>query len=232
MAIQVISNLANLGRPDHVPAGKPPSGTVNIAAYNSGVHEGMTHSEKRTFEGRSNQIPARLHLHANTGDEFAAKLIEASRYGPITKVVVYSHSARDGLYLNNDQGLYTRDHLAEGSATLDDIREYIKSGAIKFAPNAVIIFLGCHTGQEDDYKNPTSFAAIFSTLVPHGTVIGASGLANPLPVEENGRKRDSNFYFTTGVWNFFRNGKRTDHRGQIFNPLSVEPENIKFNYNV
>ncbi len=98
-----------------------------------------------------------------TGAEFLDALVAASRRGPIANVAVFGHAAADALYMLEDRGFYAAvsdvaksTKLAAGSdgekqiklrdlgaRDLADLDALVKSGAIRFANNAVIVFTGC-----------------------------------------------------------------------------------------
>jgi hypothetical protein len=98
-----------------------------------------------------------------TGAEFLDALVDASREGPIANLGIYGHSSSTSLYMMQDRGFYAavgavakksrivggNDDEREaklralGARDLSDFEALVKSGAIRFAKNAVVVFTGC-----------------------------------------------------------------------------------------
>lgn len=94
-------------------------------------------------------------------------MVEASKEKPISKLIIGSHGSGSAIYMNPDAGLYggTVDKYMNSALydshnpwydrpwnlpnkdarTLDDIKEKMKEGKIKFSDGAEIYLLGCNT---------------------------------------------------------------------------------------
>jgi hypothetical protein len=208
------------------PPAKPEGQTVVISAFTEHGHNTtdargrpVVRHEDNTFKQRSDAIKADTHLVAHTEEQFINNLVEASKKGPIKKLIVLSHSGYQGIFMNNEKGLY--------ASSVAKIKELMKPGPngelpkIRFAPNATIIFTGCGTAVTDDdlreqmratgqTVDPSvpllpekSFLKTLSEAVPDAEIIGATGKTTP----KTRGGSDTNIYSTDGVWHVFRDGK-------------------------
>lgn len=211
---------------DKKPPEKPVS--VNIAAYRETPKEGHKYNESGTFDGRSKGIKADHRYAAHTGKQIVDDLVDASKHGPIKKLVILSHGSGSALYMNPDEGLYgdsfdkfvNTGSSGPNAAILDDIKKRIDSGEIKFAKDAKIILLGCSTAK---YPGMSwvwdSFAENFSEIVPDAEVVGATAKSKPDEVDAGGRRIDSNDYRANdGEWHVFKNGEKINTIQNPFNP--------------
>jgi hypothetical protein len=139
-----------------------------------------------TAMGRPAQLAA-----ATTGEEFLDALIEASRRGPITNLVVYGHAAAAALFMREDRGFYASvfdvakvSHIVSGedgekdeqlrgagARDLSDFAWLINRGEIRFTRNAVIVFAGCGVAGKR-HVEPHSIAARMAEIT--GTRVIAS----------------------------------------------------------
>jgi hypothetical protein len=115
---------------------------------------------------------------AETGEEFLAALVAASRERPIANLVVYGHAAPNALFMREDRGFYGSvmevakvSHVVSGedvdkdeqlrlvgARDLSDFEQLVARGEIRFAHNAVIVFAGCGVAGKRDIE-PNSIAA-------------------------------------------------------------------------
>jgi hypothetical protein len=115
---------------------------------------------------------------AETGEEFLAALVAASRERPIANLVVYGHAAPNALFMREDRGFYgavmevakasqvvtgeegEKDEQLRlvGARDLSDFEQLVARGEIRFTHNAVIVFAGCGVAGKRDVE-PNSIAA-------------------------------------------------------------------------
>jgi len=109
---------------------------------------------------------------AETGEEFLAALVLASRERPIANLVVYGHAAPKALFMREDRGFYgsvmevakvsqvvsgedtDKDEQLRlvGARDLSDFEQLVARGEIRFAHNAVIVFAGCGVAGKRDVE--------------------------------------------------------------------------------
>lgn len=157
-----------------------------------------------------------------TGAELLESMVLVSRDADITSLVFYGHASSTGIYMMEDRGFYNslaelaRDSLVVtgtisdrieklrllGARDLRDLHDLLVQRKIRFADDAVIIFLGCNVAGKTGIE-PRGFAAqvseiagatvIASVNVTDGSVNGSQGLA---PSSE----------FSAGTWAKFQRG--------------------------
>lgn len=133
-------------------------------------------------------LPADV-IAVTTGEQFIAALVATSRLGPITNVGLFGHKAATALYMLEDRGFYTsvaavakvsplvsgtdaekEAKLREmGARDLSDLEALIKSGTIRFAKGAVMMFTGCSAGGTKSIE-PQGIAARFAELTGATTI--------------------------------------------------------------
>jgi hypothetical protein len=206
-------------------AHKTKENVVVIAGYYDGLRHG-TNDERRLFDGRAEKMAGRNgHWYkAHTGTDIARILEEASKNGPITKLVILSHGANDGVYMTPAEGLYSTGYADEeeaGSKRVADIIAGIKDKKILIADNAQIVVTMCN-GAADHPKG--SFIEDLSGRISNETTVrgvrvyGASGKANPVTYGNS----DTNAYRTDGKWYVALDGKKKLYGSKFLNPAALK----------
>ncbi|MBX7204097.1 MAG: hypothetical protein K1X81_01610 [Bacteroidia bacterium] len=107
--------------------------------------------------------------------------------GSILRVVTFAHGGYDGLFLNQDNGMYRMNVSYGGLSekTVKDLAAAVKSGQIKFDKNAVWTLAACNTANTSGNAN---FATDI-TMQTGVTTIAATGYVGPEIVngKETGR---------------------------------------------
>lgn len=139
-----------------------------------------------------------------TGEEFLAALVAASRRGPISNLVVYGHAGSSALFMREDRGFYgsvldvakvskivsgeddEKDEQLRlvGSRDMTDFEQLVARGEIRFTRNPVIVFAGCGVAGKRDVE-PNSIAARMAELTG-GKVIASVDVTD----QSMGRGRD------------------------------------------
>jgi hypothetical protein len=171
-----------------------------------------------------------------TGAAFLDSLVSASRQGPIGNLVIYGHAGSSSLYMMEDRGFYRSvSEVAEstlvpndvgaskeqtlrqlGARDLHDLEMLVRSGDIRFAPNAIVIFTGCAAAGEKDI-DPTGIAARFAEITD-ATVIASLGVTDQSVV---GRRGTLPFdEYSRGTWVRFAKGADPQKLGtRVLDPL-------------
>jgi hypothetical protein len=190
------------------------SGQITVVIPSYGERPGHP-DEGPVFNERGNAIKGQFHRKAETGKEFVDNLVEASKLGVIKKLVIPSHAGPQGIYMKDNQGLYTDKQFGTGdAATIADIQAKIKSGEIRLAKDVTVIFLGCYSGQVPEAPEYHYMASEFSKIVPEGTVIAPTDRAQP----KISGGRETTTYQTDGYWQRYRNGTPLEepHQRKIY----------------
>ena len=158
-------------------------------------------------------------VFARTGAEFLSILTSASRRARIARIIVFGHSGPDGLYMMEDRGLYrTLDEIARNSPVVDgpaperearlkalgareigDFQELLKSGAVQFASDGVVIFTGCSVAGTTELS-PHSFAASMAEATG-ATVYGSVNVTDDTLAPAADRWLQE---YSSGTWVRFR----------------------------
>jgi hypothetical protein len=173
-----------------------------------------------------------------TGAAFLDALVLASRQGPIRNLVIYGHAGSASLYMMEDRGFYRSvSEVAKttlvpndvgvskeqtlrdsGARDLHDLEMLVRSGDIKFAANAVVVFTGCAAAGEKSI-DPAGIAARFAEIT-NATVIASLGVTDQsiagrrgtLPFDE----------YSRGTWVRFVKGADPQKLGtRVLDPLSA-----------
>jgi hypothetical protein len=184
----------------------------------------LRESEDTNFANRARMLASRMTRtqrfgptpglgRAQTGEEFLAILIDASRRGPISNLVVYGHSGPTGLYMREDRGFYAslpeiakasplvsgsgpeREDALRGLGARDlaDLRQLIADRHVRFTHDAVIVFTGCSAAGESAVERSgfaartaeTARATVFASVGV--TDQSMAGRTSALPVREYSR---------------------------------------------
>jgi hypothetical protein len=173
-----------------------------------------------------------------TGAAFLDALVSASRQGPIGDLVTFGHAGSSSLYMMEDRGFYRsvsevaestlvpnavgvskeQTLRASGARDLHDLEILVRSGDIRFAANAIVIFTGCAAAGEKDI-DPSGIAARFAEIT-HATVIASLGVTDQSVV---GRRGTLPFdEYSRGTWVRFVKGANPQKLGtRILDPLSA-----------
>jgi hypothetical protein len=164
-------------------------------------------------------------LRAKTGAEFLDALVAASRQAPISSLVIYGHSSPASLYMMEDRGFYRsvaevaeKTPLAPSSDTdtgekeqmlrtlgardLHDLDALVRSGDIRFAPGAVVIFTGCAAAGEHTIDRQGIAASIAE--IAHATVIASQGVTDQSIAGRHGYLTRNEY--SRGSWVIFTEG--------------------------
>ncbi len=159
----------------------------------------------RRVEEMGRPVLARQRGVATTGEEFLARLIEASKRGPIANFVVYGHAASRALFAREDRGFYASvmevakgSHIVSGedidkdeqlrlagARDLSDFEWLLARGDVRFTASAVIVFAGCGVAGKRDIE-PNSIAARMAEIT------GAKVVAS-IDVTDQSMGRSANF---------------------------------------
>jgi hypothetical protein len=171
-----------------------------------------------------------------TGAAFLDALVFASQQGPIRNLVIYGHAGSASLYMMEDRGFYrsvsevaqSTQLVGEGGADkeenlrrsgardLHDLEMLVRSGDIRFAPDAVIIFTGCAAAGEKDI-DPSGIAARFAEIA-NATVIASLGVTDQSIA---GRRLSADEY-SRGTWVRFGKDSKPQKLGtRVLDPLSA-----------
>jgi len=171
-----------------------------------------------------------------TGAAFLDALVSASRQGPIRNLVIYGHAGSASLYMEEDRGFYRSvSEVAEstqlpseegvskeeqlrklGARDLHDLQMLVRSGDIRFAPNAVIVFTGCAAAGEKDI-DPSGIAARFAEIT-NATVIASLGVTD----QSIAGWRLSSDEYSRGTWvRFVKDSKPEKLGSRVLDPLSA-----------
>lgn len=177
-------------------------------------------------------------VHPATGAAFLDALVFASRQGPIRDLVIYGHAGSASLYMMEDRGFYRSvSEVAEntlvpndvgvskeqtlrelGARDLHDLEMLVRSGDIRFAPNAVVIFTGCAAAGEKDI-DPSGIAARFAEITD-ATVIASLGVTDQSVVGRRGALPFDEY--SRGTWVRFVKGADPQKLGtRVLDPLSA-----------
>ncbi len=120
----------------------------------------------------------------NTGEALLNVLKKYTKeQGSILRVVTFSHGGYDGLFLDENNGIYTRNFPNGGSKekTVRDLATAIELAQIKFDKNAVWTLAACNTANTTGNAN---FATEI-TMQTGVTTVGATGYVGPEIVNGN-----------------------------------------------
>ncbi len=206
-------------------AAKKHENVVVIAGYYDGLRHG-TDDERETFDGRAQKMAGKNgHWYkAHTGEDITRILEEASKNGPITKLVILSHGANDGVYMTPAEGLYSTGYDAEeeaGSKRVADIIAGIKDKKILIADNAQIAVTMCNAAKDHakgSFIEDLSGRISKETTVRGVRVYGASGSANPVTAGN----ADTNTYRTDGKWYVAVDGQKKLYGSKFLNPAALK----------
>lgn len=128
-----------------------------------------------------------------TGEEFLEALKQASSRGEIQNLVVFGHPYTTGLFMHNDRGFF-RDSVtgmdrAGGARHMADLKALVDSGQVRFAKDAVAIFVSCGCGGAKEFDS-TALAAEF-TKVTGVASVSAVGLTVPHQVGKSDARQRS-----------------------------------------
>lgn len=173
-----------------------------------------------------------------TGAAFLDALVLASHQGPIGDLVIFGHAGSSSLYMMEDRGFYRAvSEVAQstlvpndpgiskeqtlrksGARDLHDLEMLVRSGDIRFAPNAVVVFTGCAAAGEKDI-DPSGIAARFAGIT-HATVIASLGVTDQSVV---GRRGTLPFdEYSRGTWVRFVKGANPQKLGtRVLDPLNA-----------
>lgn len=181
-------------------------------------------------------------VRPSTGADFLDELVAASRQGPIGNLVIYGHAAPTALYMMEDRGFYRSvqevaastllpspagvSKEAElrrlGARDLGDLQKLLQDGAIRFAPDAVVVFTGCAAAGEKSL-DPAGIAARMAEITK-ATVVASLGVTDQSMA---GRRRNpSPDEFSRGTWVRFAKDAKPEKLGtRVLDPLrALHPE--------
>ena len=159
-----------------------------------------TASDITSFWKRTKNLKGFSVQRVSSGKEIINSLInETKLHGSISTVVSFSHAGYDGLFLNNNNGLYTTgvDYKGTDQRTVQDIVDGISSGKIKFEKNATWIFDGCNVAYNGGTNQDFAFDLTSRTGI---TTIGGSGYVGPEIVDG----KETGKLTTTGTFYKFK----------------------------
>lgn len=175
----------------------------------AGVGHGSTHyssSDVNAFNDRAQRLQ-KIGFEASqaqNGDQIVNQLKQATASeGSIGSVVIFAHSGGNGIFLDNNEGLYTGTTAqgAPGSAAdVSDIKKAVDAGEIKFDKDATFVFGSCSTCSNVSASKGQDPFAVSMAKELQVTTYGATGSVYPEKVNgnETGRlKTDGTFMMNT-----------------------------------
>ena len=180
-------------------------GLEEIALFgNGGENTHYTNGDRELFKNIENDVKSYglTPITINNGQELKNALInETSTAGSIKNIISFHHSGSNGLYLDNNEGFYTKNYTNQGDySNVDQLAEELKKGNIKFDNNARWIFVGCNVGNpNDNHQEGDNNLAEYTAKKLKITTIAAIGYVNIAKGKENGNK------FTPGKMRFTDN---------------------------
>jgi hypothetical protein len=187
---------------------------------------------------RIDEFEAPETIRPATGAAFLDALVSASRQGPIRNLVVYGHAGSASLYMMEDRGFYrsvsevakTTQVVDEadadkeaalrklGARDLHDFEMLVRSGDIRFAADAVVVFTGCAVAGEKDIDT-SGIAARFAEITG-ATVIASLGVTDQSIAARRGRVAFDEY--SRGTWVRFIKGAEPEKLGtRALDPLSA-----------
>jgi len=125
---------------------------------NSNTH--YTQSDINAFNSRAKKLESTGDYKASqvqNGKEIINTLKKAtSDEGSVSSVVIFAHTGGVGIYLNNNEGFYTGarsyGYSDNNGANVQDLKNSVDQGDIKFSKDASIVLGGCNTCNTQDLK--------------------------------------------------------------------------------
>jgi len=143
-----------------------------------------TQSDIYAFEARASSLEKNNGYSAegvNNGQALLSALKTATAdEGSVQSAVIFAHGGNQGIYLNDDDGLYTFTGIGDNAASITDLKNAINDGSIAFEDNAAIVFGTCNACSGLGSDSPISQFITEETGV---TTIGATGNVEPEKVD-------------------------------------------------
>jgi RHS repeat-associated protein len=178
-------------------------------------------SRAKNLERKAGFTPSQVH----NGDQIVNELVRGTaNEGSVGAVVIFAHASQEGVYLDNNDGLYRDNewHGGSKSANVQEIKRGVEEGDIKFDKNAVIVMGGCNCGRDDG--TPSLAESMAQELGV--TVYAATGSVYP----ENANGKETGKLQTDGTFYMYKMTPETTVEvpgyGTLTIPASVGTTNI------
>jgi hypothetical protein len=210
-------------------------------AMSGGESTHYSSSDINAFDARATKLKSagfEKYNGVNNGDELVQILVDASKIEPISTVITFAHSGAPGIFMDDDQGYYTANwndfkgqykesEVSSTAANVQDVKEAMGRGEIKFTENAVWIFASCYTANKDDARldEPARHIA-YSTAYRLGvTSIGSTGSVYPEIVDgkETGKLKTDGV-FKMYKWNAEKETMEVKELGRTIDPIDYSPK--------
>jgi len=209
-------------------------------AMSGGEGTHYSSSDINSFDARAHKLQKSgfdKYNGINNGDKLVETLIAGSKTEPILAVITFAHSGAPGIFMDDGQGYYTANRSTfdgnnassapSTAANVQDVKEAMDRGEVRFNDNAVWIFASCFAANKDDSRldNPARHIA-YSTAFRLGvTSIGSTGSVYPEIVggKETGKLKTDGV-FKSYNWNEESKSMEIKELGSTIDPKDYVPE--------